>query len=162
MTISVSDTLEGVVGPGTYDHAGIVVRDFEAGMEQLSASLGVTWGTPREVRTRVLFEDGLRNIEIRFVFSTALPVYELISAIDGTIFDPVGPGMLHHLAYFSDNVPAASRRLSGMGFPRVLTTGVGNDGDDSRTSLVVHRSTFGPYIELIGYRPTELNYPRAD
>jgi hypothetical protein len=144
------------IGPGSYDHTGIVVRDFDAGMEELRASLGAEWGPSATVDATVLFADGPKTMHIRFAFTTTFPLYELVSAVDGTIFDVPGTGAIHHLSYFTDDVAAASARLRDLGYPRVMATGVTTPADAPRSRLVMHRAPYGPFIELIGYRPTHL------
>jgi hypothetical protein len=147
--------LASAVRPEDFDHAGIVVRDFDTAMRELSESLGAQWGPVREANAIVLLEDGPRRIRTRFAFTTGFPQYELVTAVDGTHLEVTGDGLVHHLSYYTDDVRAASERLSDLGYPRALAAGAANEEEAARSSLVMHRSPYGPYIELIGYRSTE-------
>ncbi len=97
-------------------HVGMIVPEVEAGMEEVTAALGVTWG--RVQRRHVTLESpaGPVPVEVCYVYSLTGPPYlELIEQRPGTVFEALG---LHHLGLWADDPAGESARLDGRGWPR--------------------------------------------
>lgn len=138
----------GIVDIGDLFHTGVVVRDFERSLHEYQEVYGITWGFGGESEVPVRFPDGaIKPVTFRFAYSEQGPHrIELVRAIDGTLWQPAGPGQAHHLGLWSDDVPTASKRLAALGWPLVAEINV---APDTPVSIVYHQSPDGHFIELI-------------
>ena len=92
---------------------GVVVQDLAQAMEQLSATLGLTWG---EVKER----DEL-GVPLQVVFSDQGPPYfELIQGPAGSAWDGSAGSRLDHLAYWAEDLGSERERLAAAGAPVVV------------------------------------------
>ncbi|HUJ65726.1 MAG TPA: VOC family protein [Acidimicrobiales bacterium] len=126
-------------------HAGIVVDDFEATLEQLSELFGYVWG--QEIRTPVpvRLPTGEELLDMGLVYSLTLPRLEIVRSIPGTLWTAPPGSSVHHLGYWSDDIEADSARLAENGY---LNEAVGCDGDGN-PYWAYHKSSTGPRIELV-------------
>ena len=129
-------------------HTGVVVRDFDRALDAASELLGVTWGPRGDAQTPIVLSDGTsRVVSFRYAYSAEGPVrLEFVAAVDGTPWEPVGAGQVHHLGYWSTDVPVDSARLSGADVP--LVANVGTDDPDAPPRIAYHQ-THGYFIELV-------------
>lgn len=129
-------------------HTGIVVDDVELAKEELSATLGVTWGAGGSSATPVVLVDGPRTMEFTYAYTNEGPHrLELVAARPGTLWTVTAPGAAHHLGYWSDDVTAASAALEAQGLPRVATVGTLDVG--AGAAIVLHQARTGLYVEVV-------------
>lgn len=94
-------------------HVGIIVPDLEEAQARLSALLGLAWGPILDVMTPVRDAEG-RDAEVRsrVCFSTEAPRFELITETPGTPWVCNEFSNIHHVGFYSDDVPGDSGALS--------------------------------------------------
>jgi hypothetical protein len=130
-------------------HAGIVVDDFDAALNDLSALFGYEFASPLELSTPVRLPEGEqtveRTIQLRFTYSVSVPRIELIQTIPGTLWTPAAGSGIHHLGYWSDDLAADSSLLEQRGYPMEAA----GARDDGTAIWAYHRGAVGPRIELV-------------
>jgi hypothetical protein len=130
-------------------HAGIVVDDFDATLEDLAALFGYEFASPLALSTPVrLTDDGQttdRMIDLRFTYSVSVPRVEIIQSIPGTLWIPATGSGIHHLGYWSDDLPADSSLLQERGYALEAY----GARDDGTAIWAYHRGVVGPRIELV-------------
>jgi catechol 2,3-dioxygenase-like lactoylglutathione lyase family enzyme len=129
-------------------HTGIVVDDLVAAMRMMRDVLGVEWLVPRRVRTPLRGPNGITPRETWMTYSVGgQQQYELIEEVAGGLFVPAdGSPRLHHVAYWVDDLPAASAHLDATGCPLYLTAAL----DGPVAGMAYHRGAGrGLYIELL-------------
>lgn len=129
-------------------HTGIVVRDIEATMAELTANMGTRW---REVGSQVVRTwtamSGVRDVPFRAVHSLDGPPYlELIESVEGTIWEATGAGSVHHIGYFTDNLSSVAATLESNGAKRIACD---LNANDELEFWVYHQTTNGPYVEHV-------------
>jgi len=97
------------------DHVGIVVPELGPAMDALSTYLGVEF---MEIVEPVLpmrdMHRGTRDVALRIANSTLNPRLEVIEALPDSPWALDGTGMvLHHIAYFVDDLAEDSRSVAG-------------------------------------------------
>ena len=116
------------------DHVGIVVPSLEGAMEALTAHLGIEWMGVFEPTLPMRDADrGTRDVSLRIGLGPAQPPrLELIEAIAGSPWQLDEDRMLlHHLAYYVDDLGADSAGVAGP--CPIEIEGVGAAGDIPRT-----------------------------
>jgi len=93
---------------GSLWHVGVLVRDFDAAMAELSSGVGIEWCP---VQTR---ESSVGPF--RLTFSTVAPFIELIEGKGGPGRDASDGPCLHHLAFWTDEFVPQKERLLCAGF----------------------------------------------
>ena len=137
----------GVIGtalhPAQLFHVGIVCRDIDATMAEMSANLGLTWKGGRPALHDLVIDGEPRQIEMRIAHATAGPPHlELIEARPNTPWaEASAPHGLHHLCYWSQDAAQTCQRLEAAGNRRVL----GKPGSAGGYFL----TPTGLYIEII-------------
>ena len=126
-------------------HIGVIVDDLDAAIEQLTELFGYEWCPPLAVQTPVVLTDGEIMLDLRFTYSATTPRVELVQAIPGTLWVPAIGSGIHHVGYWSDDLPADSALLEAHGY---LTEAKGVRPDGS-AAWAYHRSPSGPRIELV-------------
>lgn len=91
-----------------YYHVGYIVSNLEAAMEELTASIGVAWQTPRDRaagdrRWRMVYSGG------------PLPWVELVEGQPGTPWYCPDGAQIHHLGRFVYDLDAGIREAEGAG-----------------------------------------------
>jgi hypothetical protein len=96
------------------DHVGIVVPKLEPALDALSANLGVEWmGVFDPVLSMHDDARGTRDVKHRIAVTTQYPRLEIIETIPDSPWALHGNGMLlHHLAYFVDDLAEDSDRVA--------------------------------------------------
>ncbi len=99
-------------------HHGVRVPDLDAAMDEIGASLGLTWCEPQEREQQVWLPDvGPTSIPLRFTYSTQGPQHlELLQGAPGTIWDGRDEPGVHHIGVWCDDVAADTRRLIDRGW----------------------------------------------
>ena len=128
-------------------HAGIVVEDLDATLDDLSELFGYEWCPEINIQTPVLLPTGEATLDLRFTYSATVPRLELIQSIPGTLWVPAPMSGVHHLGYWSDDVASDGALLTARGYA-VEATGVRPDGTPV---WAYHRSPDGPRIELVSH-----------
>ncbi|CAN5398646.1 hypothetical protein BH23ACT3_BH23ACT3_17550 [soil metagenome] len=99
-------------------HQGIRVPDLGTAMDELGATLGITWCEPQEREQAVwLPEEGATTIALRFTYSAEGPQHvELLDGAAGTIWDGRDQPGLHHVGLWSDDVAGDTESLLSAGW----------------------------------------------
>jgi hypothetical protein len=141
--------------PEDHYHLGIVVEDYEATLERLTAVFGYRWGDEIDVTMPVRLADGERDLNLRFTYSMDLPRLEIIRVITGTPWVPADNGGPHHMGYWSDDVYADGALLERHGYVREATA-----GPNESPMFGYYRHRGGPRVELVnvGARPAMESY----
>jgi hypothetical protein len=98
------------------DHVGIVVPKLEPAVEALSKYIGIEWAGTVEPEFPMHDEaHGTRSVKLRINNSTLNPRLEVIEALpDSPWALDDGAGMvLHHIAFFVDDLAEDSRSVAG-------------------------------------------------
>jgi hypothetical protein len=126
-------------------HIGIVVDDFEATLGALAALFGYEWCDEIGGATPVKLPDGDSVLELWCAYSKTAPRLEIVRSVPGTLWEPVAGSGVHHVGYWSDDVPADSAELARRGF----ATEAAGTGPDGVPYWAFHRGATGPRIELV-------------
>ncbi|MGA3146535.1 MAG: VOC family protein [Acidimicrobiales bacterium] len=129
-------------------HVGIVVPDLGAARAQFTEQLGVSWGPVLDL-PQVEYRDSSGQdlvLPTRFCYSAEDPHLELIEEVPGSVWSCNEHSNLHHIGFWSDDLPAESARLDGIGCPLQLC---GRAGADAPVSFAYHGNEFGVRIEVV-------------
>src|SRR6516165_7158961 len=98
-------------------HTGLIVNDLDKAMAQMSGALGLQWAPPKESVAPLLCPNGVLPRQVRFTYSLQGPHFvELLEQIDaGPYLSLTGGRYIHHLGYFTDDLPAAAEELEAQG-----------------------------------------------
>ena len=99
-------------------HQGVRVPDLDAAMEELGASLGVTWCVPQE-REQAVWVPGVgeTTIPLRFTYSAGGGQHvELLEGAPGSIWDGREAPGLHHVGLWSDDVKGDTEAMVARGW----------------------------------------------
>ena len=120
-----------------YFHAGLLVADLEAAMQELTHALGVTWNEPHESR--------YGSSRLRATYSREGPPFiELIEG-DGPWTPRRASSEIDHLGYWSEDLERDKLHLQRAGLPIEI------DGSEHGVDFTYHRAAkAGVRIELIG------------
>ena len=130
-------------------HVGIVVPDLAAAQAELSDQLGVTWGPVLRISTPWTIRDGSGEdlvLPTTMCYSVEDPHLELIEEVPGSVWVCNEHSNLHHIGFWSDDLPDDSARLAGSGCPLQLC---GRAGTQAPVSFAYHRSRLGVRIEIV-------------
>jgi hypothetical protein len=129
-------------------HVGIVVPDIAAARTQFNEQLGVTWGPVMHLDTAD-YRDGVGHdlvLPTTICYSVEEPRLELIEEVPGSVWVCNHHSNLHHIGFWSDDLPADSSRLVGVGCPLQLA---GRAGDNAPMSFAYHLNALGVRIEIV-------------
>ena len=123
---------------GVHYHVGIVTRDLDEAMASVGALLGLTWADEEPIVVQPALRDrrGPVTWELkRVVHSTGGPMrVELLEGGPGSVWDTDQPALLHHVAYWVDDIAATAAELEADGWTLEVTT----VGDDDRPSMFAY------------------------
>lgn len=150
-------SLTGPLALGQPHHAGLVVPDIHAAMEEL-ADVGGGWVWVTEGRrVTIRTASGRAACDLFVVYSRLGPTHlELIQGVAGTLWEPQPTAYLHHLGYWvpADQLAARSRACEALGLPREGTRWT---DDGTVEGWAYHRWPGGFRIELVEWgRPPQL------
>ncbi len=131
--------------PDDQFHVGIVVNDFEAALAELTRIFGYTWCPEMALPQEVQLPTGRIVADLRFTYSASTPRVEVIQSVPGTPWVTAPGSGIHHLGYWSDDVPADSAALDRSGY-RMEAAGTRPDGSPY---WAYHRAPYGPRIEIV-------------
>lgn len=143
--------MQGFSWTGLPFHVGLTTRDLPAAMDELARLLGVRW-------TRVLADPvpGLRGPHgpvdwvARRVHSVAGPLrLELFCGSPGSTWETADDLCLHHLAFWSEDLPGDIERLGSLGWSVELCLADAG-GTPAEFCYLVHPEE--PRIELVDVR----------
>lgn len=99
-------------------HTGMVVRDLDLAMADLTEAFGFSWAPPARSAGNLHSPAGLAFRESRLTFSLEGPHHiELVEQVDSTAWQHgTGGPMVHHLGFVVDDLPAEVERLNRIGF----------------------------------------------
>jgi len=129
-------------------HVGIVVPDLAAAQTQLSELIGVTWGPVLRL-DGVDYRDGSGQdlvLPTAMCYSVDEPHLELIEELPGSVWVCNDHSNLHHIGFWSDDLPGSSAALIGLGCPLQLC---GRAGQLAPVSFAYHRIDLGVRIEIV-------------
>ncbi len=136
-------------------HVGIVVADLGAAQAQLSDQIGVRWGPVLHFDANELRDATGEDIvlPITFCYSVEEPHLELIQELPGSVWVRNDQSNLHHIGFWSGDLPADSERLAGSACPMQLC---GRSGTVAPATFAYHRNDLGVRIEIVdaALRPT--------
>jgi hypothetical protein len=127
---------------------GIVVPDVAAARVQLTEQLGVTWGPIVHLEsTEYRHADG-RDLVLPTTFSYTVdePRLEVIEEVPGSIWVRNEHSNLHHIGFWSDDLPAECERLAGVGCPLQLS---GRAATQAPVAFAYHRNELGVRVETV-------------
>ena len=130
-------------------HVGIVVPDVAEARLRLTALTGVTWG-PIVRFDEVPYRDGDGRdllLPSTISYSTGGPYLEVIEETPGTVWERNDHSNLHHIGFWSDDLPGDSAQLSAAACPLQLC---GRDQGEAPVSFAYHRDeALGIRVELV-------------
>jgi hypothetical protein len=126
-------------------HVGIVVDDLDASVAELADLFGYEWGQEFSGPAHVSLPSGDTVVDLRFVYSASTPRLEMIQCIPGTLWMPAAGSGVHHIGYWSDDVPADSAALESRGY----TTEAVGTRPDGTAYWAYHRKAGAPRIEVV-------------
>jgi hypothetical protein len=144
---------ERVIGVDTVDelvHIGIAVGDLDEAMASVGAELGVSWATPQLRRLSALWCGRPFQAAVTVTWSRQGPPHvELVHGGPGTPWETDQATVLHHMAYWSDDLAVDVDRLRGLGSELELTGAAAPGGPSSFAYL---KRPGGLRIELMDRR----------
>lgn len=131
------------------DHVGLVVPKLEPALEKLSSALGLEWmGLFEPVLSMHRPGRGTQDVHLRISLSVQVPRLEVIEMLPDSPWALSGTdALLHHLAYYADDLTGDSRRLA-VGACPIEICGVKPDGT-MPTTFTYHHIFDGFRIELL-------------
>ena len=128
-------------------HWGIVAADFEATCDELAAVCGLTWAKPMRREFSLLQPDGTHEVDFRLTYSVeGPPHYEVVEASPGTLWDPSESGGVHHLGFWSADLPGDAARLIEAGYVCGATAATAGG---QPVGFSYHRLATGLWVELV-------------
>jgi catechol 2,3-dioxygenase-like lactoylglutathione lyase family enzyme len=129
-------------------HVGIVVRDLAAAQAQLHERLGVTWGPVLHLDANDLRDGDGRDLvrPTTICYSVEAPHLELIEEVPGSVWVCNEHSNLHHIGFWTDDLPGDSARLARAGCPLQLA---GRSGDVAPHTFAYHGDDAGIRIEVV-------------
>ena len=129
-------------------HVGIVVPELAAAQHGLTAQLGVTWGPVLRLDAAEVRDADRRDLVLptAFCYSVEGPHLELIEEVPGSVWSCNEHSNLHHIGFWSDDLPAASAGLTAAGCPLQLC---GRAGTAAPASWAYHRNELGVRVEIV-------------
>jgi hypothetical protein len=146
----------------SYFHVGMVVPRLEPALAELGDLLGLEWRPiiDAQVPIHAPSERAERTLRLRFAYSVAPPYLEVIEAVPDSAWALSDGSNLHHLGFWSDDVPGDAGRFEQARCPlEVCMTGpdegwpVGfsyHRGHGVRFELVDRASQAALFPELAG------------
>lgn len=129
-------------------HTGIVVHDIDAAKTEYTNLLGVTWAFQGELEMPVWFPSGSTTISFCYAYTSEGPHrLELVRELPGTLWTVTGPGQVHHVGYWCDDVAAASTELANRGL--TVCAKVGVDDPDTPAPITLYQTKTGAYLEIV-------------
>lgn len=128
-------------------HTGIVVKDLEASMAQLTDLMGYSWLSPVEYPVPVWSaEGGDATVVLAMVYSIDEPRLELIREVPGTIWTAKAGNPIHHIGYFVDDFDSASKSLTDQGCPLEIA---GSANGEHPSGFAYHTCLDGLRVEVV-------------
>ncbi len=130
-------------------HTGIRVPDLDAAMEQLGATLGLTWAKPQHVDAQPVWTpaSGQQAVPLRFVYSAEGPQHvELLEGQPGTVWDGTQQPGVHHVGVWVDDVAVEAQRAIDAGWAVAASQQAPEDGFGAYAYV---QPPAGPIVELV-------------
>jgi glyoxalase/bleomycin resistance protein/dioxygenase superfamily protein len=133
-------------------HTGLIVENLDDAMETMGDALGLDWFTPRKATSPFQSPGGILDREVRFTYSLQGPHFiEILEQIDPAPYLHVTGGRrIHHLGYYTEDLPGAARWLEDHGY-RMELNGVDHDGNVARATFHYNPESPGMWIELVSH-----------
>jgi catechol 2,3-dioxygenase-like lactoylglutathione lyase family enzyme len=123
---------------GVHYHVGIVTRDLDEAMTSVGALFGLTWAKEEPILVQPALRDRGGPVSWqseRVVHSMGGPMrVELLQGGPGSVWHTDQPSVLHHVAYWVDDIAATAARLEADGWTLEVTTA----GADDRPSMFAY------------------------
>jgi hypothetical protein len=131
-----------------YYHVGIVVADVAAARTSLTEQFGITWGPVLRLDAADYRAGDGQDLVLPTVlcYSADEPRLELIEQVPGSVWVRNEHSNLHHIGFWSEDLPADGARISGLGCPMQLS---GRAGDVAPVSFSYHGHDLGIRVELV-------------
>jgi len=136
------------VNDPTFFHVGMIVPRLEPALEELTTLLGLTWRPTIEapVPTHDEATGTTTVVDLRFAYSVQRPALEVIEAAPGSVWSLSEGSNLHHIGYFTGDVPGDAQRLSAARCPLEVCMDL---GDGQRPVGFSYHRVLGIRIELV-------------
>jgi hypothetical protein len=96
----------------SFFHVGMIVPRLEPALEELGNLLGLSWRPIIDAVVPVHEPGGAdRTLRLRFAYSVAAPHLEVIEAVPDSAWALSEGSNLHHLGFWSDDVPGDAARF---------------------------------------------------
>lgn len=132
-------------------HVGVRVPNLETAMEEIGASMGVTWAERRENPAQTLWtpDGGLQEIHLKYTYSAEGPQHiELLEGPPGTFWDGRESPGAHHVGVWVDDVQTETDRLVTLGWT-LIGAQHDPDGDDGVGMFTYLQPPSGLIVELV-------------
>jgi catechol 2,3-dioxygenase-like lactoylglutathione lyase family enzyme len=138
-----------VAPPPSHYHVGMIVPDVRAARRRFSELLGVVWGPLVDLDSVEYRDEAGRDVVLpsTFCYSVGTPSLELVQEVPGSVWSRNDHSNLHHVGYWSDDLPTQSAALGDAGCPLQLC---GRSGSRAPVTFAYHcEPELGVRIELI-------------
>ncbi len=133
-------------------HIGVRVPDLGAAMDEIGASMGVTWAERRENPAQTLWTPtgGLQEIHLKYTYSAQGPQHiELLEGPPGTFWDGRETPGAHHVGVWADDVAAETAHLVSLGWTLVGAQHDPGDGNGPGVFTYLQPPSGGLIVELV-------------
>jgi Glyoxalase/Bleomycin resistance protein/Dioxygenase superfamily len=127
-------------------HTGVVVPDLDTAMARLSALAGYRWTTPLSFTLPFRTAAGTHEFTSTFVYSLQSPHLELLQQVPGSPWVAAPGNSIHHIGYFTDNLPETGEALERNGFTFEATADV---AESDLSLFAYYIDAFGTRIEIV-------------
>jgi Glyoxalase/Bleomycin resistance protein/Dioxygenase superfamily len=129
-------------------HVGIVVPDVLRAQALFAEQFGVRWGPVLRLDATE-YRDGAGAdvvLPTAICYSADEPHLELIEELPGSVWERNAHSNLHHIGFWSDDLPADSARLAASACPLQLC---GRAGTQAPVSFAYHGHELGIRVEIV-------------
>ena len=129
-------------------HVGIIVENLAGARATLTEQLGVRWGPVMHLDAVEYRDAAGRDLLLptTICYSVDDPRLELIEEVPGSVWMRNEHSNLHHIGFWSDDLPNDSTRLEGVGCPLQLC---GRAAETAPVSFAYHRNDLGVRVEIV-------------
>lgn len=131
-------------------HTGVIVDDLDEAMKLWGTALGLHWAPTLTSTVPLLCPTGIEPREIVYTYSLEGPHHiELLEQVNPAPYlNLTGGRHIHHLGYYTPDLPGESARLESLGLRRELS-GVTDTGEVTRATFHINPVSPGMWIELV-------------
>lgn len=132
-------------------HVGVRVPQLEAAMNELGASMALTWAEAPDMGPQQLWTpgQGMQELDLRYAYSAEGPQHiELLEGPPGSFWDGRQQPGAHHVGVWVDDLTAETSRLLAAGWTLVAANR--DPGDDDGYGIFTYlQPPSGLIVELV-------------